>query len=111
MSAPTEPSNLSNAESVGQTPAVGKVIEVEPVPLGVPIKTKRVLSEAQKAALARGREKLAEKRRLAKVEEEGSTESGSSEGEGEEEANKEPSTDRSSNEYESSQQDSWCSIM
>ncbi len=108
MSAPTETSNVSNPESLGETASAPKVIDVEPVPIGVAVKTKRVLTDAQKAALARGREKLAEKRRLAKeAEDEGQSDSSSSE-----EASTEKSDDaRDSNVYESSQQDSWCSIM
>jgi hypothetical protein len=46
-----------------------KTVVVEPAAEGPPVKVKRQLTEAQLEALKRGREKLAEKRRLAKEEE------------------------------------------
>lgn len=111
MSAPTEGSNVSTAENVGEPPIAPKVVEVEPVPVGVAIKTKRVLTEAQKAALARGREKLAEKRRLAKEAEDEESDSTSSSSSSSEDSTETSDEAKDSNTYESSQQDSWCSIM
>lgn len=46
-----------------------RVIEVEPAAEGPPVKAKRQLTPAQLEALKRGREKLAEKRRAAKEDE------------------------------------------
>jgi hypothetical protein len=78
-----------------------KTIEVEPAPEGPKVKPKRVLTPAQLEALRKGRERLAEIRRVAK--EEDVTEA--------KEAKDAASAEAQSNEYESSQQDSWCAIM
>lgn len=47
-----------------------RVVEVEPAAEGPQVKAKRQLTPAQLEALKKGREKLAEKRRIAKEEEE-----------------------------------------
>jgi hypothetical protein len=68
----------SNAPMQAPTPAPtgGKVIEVEPAAAGPdvkPVRQKKPLTEAQKAALQKGRERLAERRKQMKEEHEGST--------------------------------------
>lgn len=56
-----------------QSPTTLKVIEVEPAAAGPdvkPVRQKKPLTEAQKAALQRGRERLAERRKQQKEEQE-----------------------------------------
>jgi aspartate oxidase len=77
-------------------PSEGTTIEVEPAPEGPKVKPKRVLTQKQLEALQKGRERLAEIRKAAKEAEEA-------------EAKVEASPYE--NELESTQQDSWCSIM
>jgi hypothetical protein len=58
-----------------QAPTTLKVIEVEPAAAGPdvkPVRQKKPLTEAQKAALQRGRERLAERRKQMKEGNEGS---------------------------------------
>jgi hypothetical protein len=79
-----------------------KTIDVEPAPEGPKVKPKRVLTPAQLEALRKGRERLAEIRKAAK--------------DAEEEAEAETTTETAEaspyeNELESTQQNSWCSIM
>jgi hypothetical protein len=76
-----------------------KTIDVEPAPEGPKVKPKRVLTQNQLEALRKGRERLAEIRRAAKEEETMALAEASTE------------VPVNGNEYESSQQDSWCSIM
>ncbi len=58
-----------------QSPTGGKIIEVEPAAAGPdikPVRQKKPLTEAQKAALQKGRERLAERRKQMKEEHGGS---------------------------------------
>lgn len=60
---------MSEANS-NTTEPTEKTVLVEPAAEGPPVKAKRQLTPAQLEALKKGREKLAEKRRVAKEEEE-----------------------------------------